>query len=191
MARHSATAVIASVLVVLAAAPAFAGDEALLGELDLARSGEPVAVASDRLEFRYDERVLLYEGNVTVKQGEIELRADKLSITLQGIEDLRLRSVVAEGNVVLTQRNRRASGRKAVFDERERTVVLSGDAVLQDGPNRVSGESIVVDLGLERSVVQGGKGRVQAILYPPTPAPEANEGTPPSGDSVVGGGSDG
>lgn len=166
----------------LLAAAASARDEALLSRLDLARSGAPVEVSADRLEFAYEERVLVYEGAVSVRQGDIELRADRLSITLEGDDDVRLRSVVAEGNVVLTQRQRRASGRRAVFDQRRQTVELSGGAVLQEGPNQVSGESIVVDLGLERSVVQGGKGRVQAILYPPTPAPDAT----PAGDAAAG-----
>lgn len=182
--RTAMAALVAGMLGVGAAAAT--DEEPLLNRFDFAQSGEPVEVASDRLEFAYEDRVLTYEGNVTVKQGDIALRADVLAITLEGVEDLRLRAVVARGNVVLTQGQRRATGERAVFDEREQTVVLSGDAVLQDGPNRVSGESIVVDLGLERSVVQGGKGRVQAILYPPTPRRGPEEAEMPA----VSGGSD-
>jgi len=154
------------------AAPA-SRDEPLLSRLNLSHSGAPVEVSSDRLEFAYEERLLTYIGSVVVRQDDIELRTDKLTIALEGVEDLRLRSVVAEGNVVLIQGQRRATGGRAVFDERAQTVVLSLGAVLQDGPNQVSGESIVVDLGLERSIVQGGEGRVRAVLYPPTRAADA------------------
>jgi lipopolysaccharide export system protein LptA len=160
----------------LIATAASARDEPLLSRLDLSNSGAPVEVSADRLEFAYEERVLTYHGNVMVKQAGIELRADNLFITLQGSDDLSLRSVVAEGNVVLIQGQRRASGARAVFDDAKQTVILSGGALLEEGPNQVSGDSIVIDLGLERSVVQGGTGRVQAILYPPTK--RAGEGTP-------------
>lgn len=161
----------------LCAAAASARDEPLLSRLDLSHSGAPVQVSADRLEFAYEDRVLTYQGNVRVRQADIELRADNLSITLQGSDDLSLRSVVAEGNVVLIQGRRRASGARAVFDEVKQTVILSGGALLEEGQNQVSGDSIMIDLGLERSVVQGGTGRVQAILYPPTPK-RADEGTP-------------
>ena len=165
----------------VAAATTARRGEPLLSRINLARSGAPVEVVADRLEFAYDDRLLTYAGNVVVKQADIELRTDRLAIQLEGSDDLTLRSVVAEGRVVLTQGKRRATGGRTGFGQSEPTGVVSVDAVLEDGPNRVSGESIVVDLGLERSVVQGGKGRVQAILYPPTPSGDALELEGPEG----------
>ena len=44
--------------------------------------------------------------------------------------------------------------------------MLSQNAVVHDGPNEVSGDRIVVYLDEERSVVEGGGGRVKAVLFP-------------------------
>ena len=44
--------------------------------------------------------------------------------------------------------------------------MLSDDAVLHDGSNEVSGDRIVVYLDEKRSVVEGGTGRVRAVLFP-------------------------
>ena len=78
-----------------------------------------------------------------------------------------LRDVVAQGNVVITQKTRRATGQVAVFSQTMRQLVLGGDPVLRDGPNEVTGDRIVVYLDEGRSVVEsGGKKRVSAVLYP-------------------------
>jgi lipopolysaccharide export system protein LptA len=83
--------------------------------------------------------------------------------------------VVADGDVHLWKGTRWATAGRAVFDQTRRTAVLSRDAVLHDGPNEVSGERVVVYLDEQRSVVEGGNGRVKAVLFPP------HEGTPPPG----------
>lgn len=157
------------------AAIAHAENEPLLARLNLGRSDAPVEVRADRLDFAYDARRLTYEGAVSVEQGDIALRCERLVIELGDDDDLGLRSVVAEGQVVLTQGARRATGRRATFDHASQTVVLSGDAVLQDGPNQVSGDRVEIDLARETSVVHGGEGRVRAVLFPPTPARSAAE----------------
>ena len=75
--------------------------------------------------------------------------------------------MVAQGNVVITQKTRRATGQVAVFSQTMRQLVLGGDPVLRDGPNEVTGDRIVVYLDEGRSVVEsGGKKRVSAVLYP-------------------------
>ncbi len=166
-------------LLAVLSVPAFAaengkGSDPLLARLALDRSGAPVEVKADKLEFDYDQRVLVYEGNVVVEQGDIQLRTQRLTITL-GTDKVALRSVVAVGAVELKQGARIATAGRAEFDNQAQTVILSQNAVLRDGPNEVSGESIVVDLARERSVVQGGQGRVRAVLFPPTPKPDKDE----------------
>lgn len=167
------------VLLLVVALPVVAGGaererEPLLSRLDLGKSDGPVEVTAERLDFAYEARLLTYEGSVVVKQGEITLRSDRLVVSLDGDGELGLRSIVAEGNVALKLGNRRATGRRAVFDQRAQTVVLSGDALLQEGANQVSGDRIVIDLARETSVVHGGEGRVRAVLYPPTREPTEN-----------------
>lgn len=170
---RAAARVVAIIGLLGLAAVARAENEPLLARLNLGRSDAPVEVRADRLDFAYDARRLTYEGGVSVEQGDIALRCERLVIELGDDDDLGLRSVVAEGQVVLTQGSRRATGRRATFDHATQTVVLSGDAVLQDGPNQVTGDRVEIDLARETSVVHGGEGRVRAVLFPPTPARSA------------------
>jgi len=145
-------------------APAKSG--APFGGLSLHDSREPISVRSDKLEFSYRDRLLTYTGQVVVTQGDLTLKADVLKVTITEDEANRLEQIVATGGVEISQGKRSASGGKAVFDQRARNIVLSDGAVLSEGPNKISGDRVIVYLDEERSVVEGGDGRVQALLFP-------------------------
>jgi lipopolysaccharide export system protein LptA len=151
-------------------APAVAGSadrlDGLLDGFALGGDRGPVRIDADAMEFDYKTRVLTYRGSVMVTQADMKLRSDTLRVTLDMEHPDKPREVVAEGNVQIDQRERRATGGKAVFDNAARTVTLSEQARLQDGPNEVAGERVVVFLDEQRSVVEGGEERVRAILYP-------------------------
>ena len=66
----------------------------------------------------------------------------------------------------IDQGTRWAVGGRAVFDQTQRTLVLTENPVLHDGPNEVAGDRVVVFLDEDRSVVEGGRKRVKAVLYP-------------------------
>ena len=159
-----------------AAGPANSLDGLLDG---FAMGGErgPVRINADTMEFDYKTKVLTYRGTVTVTQADLTLRSDVLTVTLDQAKSDRPREVVAEGDVQITKGQRRASGARAVFDDKARTVTLSDQARLQDGPNEVAGEKVVVYLDEQRSVVEGGRDRVRAVLYPPSQGDEAATAT--------------
>ena len=146
---------------------------------------EPISVTADGLEFNYRTRVLVYKGNVVVTQGDMKLQSDTLTVALDDHTDNQIKEVVADGQVRLSKGTRWASGGHAVFNHRQNTVVLSRDAELHDGPNQVSGDRVVVYLDQERSVVEGGTGRVRAVLFPSTPgaAPTPAAGPPTAGEA--------
>lgn len=148
-----------------------AAEASLLGNFSLAGRQGPISVDADTLELSYRDRVLTYSGNVTVTQGDLRLQSETLTVTLSDDQGDPVEQVVAEGNVRIRKGERSASGGKAVFNQKTRTVQLTRDAVLLDGPNRISGERVVVYLDEERSVVEGGERRVQAVLYPESRAP--------------------
>lgn len=153
---------------------------------------EPITVTSDTLEFDYKSNVVVYRGSVEVTQGQTKLRSDNLTITLAAADrkpgekpagdepatdpaadgkptaaaDERVQEIVASGNVRIDQGTRRAVGGRAVFDQSRRTLVLSESPVLHDGPNEVAGDRVIVYLDEDRSVVEGGRKRVKAVLYP-------------------------
>jgi len=147
----------------------------LLGALTFSSGREPIAVTADALDFDYKTRVLTYRGAVVATQGDLRLQSDTLTVALDVEGGEKVKEVVAAGNVRMAKGERWATAGKAVFDQIARTVVLSDNAVLRDGQNEVSGERVVVYLDEERSVIEGGSGRVRAVLYPPgegaTPTP--------------------
>jgi lipopolysaccharide export system protein LptA len=145
---------------------AAAGPDTLLGALSFTSSREPIAVSADTLEVDYRARLLKYTGNVVVTQGDMRLSSNSLTVTLDDAAADRVKEVVADGQVRLSQGERWASGGHAVFDEARNTVVLSDNAELHDGPNEVKGDRVKVFLNEQRSVVEGGKGRVTAKLFP-------------------------
>jgi lipopolysaccharide export system protein LptA len=142
------------------------GPRDLLGTFSLTSERGPVHIKSDELEFDYRARVLAYRGGVTVTQGDLKLSSDSLRIRFDPDARDSVREVVAEGSVHISKGQREATGGRAVFDQEKRTVTLSDDATLRDGPNEVAGERVVVYLDEERSIVEGGKDRVRAVLFP-------------------------
>jgi lipopolysaccharide export system protein LptA len=178
---------------------------------------EPITVTSDTLEYDYKANIVVYRGTVQATQGDVTLKSDTLTVTLERAEGAagsdsvpggggsRLREIVAVGNVRIDNGTRYATGGRAVFDQGRRTLVLTETPVLHDGQNEVAGDRVVVYLDEDRSVVEGGRKRVKAVLYPgkegglapnvvapnaaapnagaPKPAPEAQQrsdaGAPP------------
>jgi lipopolysaccharide export system protein LptA len=110
-------------------------------------------------------------GPVTISAKELEFDYRSRTLTYRG--DV----VVSQGDLTL---NSVATGGRAVFDQAARTVVLSQDAVLRQGPNEVAGDRVVVYLDEQRSVVEGGKQRVRAVLFPPKKDEESRAADAPA-----------
>jgi lipopolysaccharide export system protein LptA len=149
-----------------ASASSTPGPDALLGALSFTASGDPISVSADAMEFDYRSHVLTYKGNVVVTQGDMKLESKSLTVALEDSADNRIKEVVADGEVRLSKGTRWATGGHAVFDQGDHTVVLSDKAELHDGQNEVSGDVVKVYLDEQRSVIEGGKGRVTAKLFP-------------------------
>lgn len=77
-----------------------------------------------------------------------------------------IRRMEAEGDVVVTQRNQRATGARGTFDVEANKVELSGGVVVNQDDNVIRGERLRVDLTTQTSRVEGGGGRVQGIFKP-------------------------
>jgi lipopolysaccharide export system protein LptA len=163
----------------------------------IASSKEPITVTSDMLEYDYRANVVVYRGEVNAVQGPVKLRSDTLTVTFDSrsqdpapakapkappIDDSKdthkLRDIVAVGSVRIDHGTRWATGGRAVFDQTKRTVVLTENPVLHDGSNEVAGDRVVVYLDEDRSVVEGGRKRVKAVLYP-----GKDGGLAPAGDA--------
>jgi lipopolysaccharide export system protein LptA len=147
----------------------------------LGKSKEPIVVTSDRLEYDYRGNVVVYRGEVLATQGQLKITSDTLTVTFADGKDgagapqgglalgggsARLKEIVAAGKVRIEDGTRWATGGRAVFDQTNRTLVLSEAPMLHDGANEVLGDRVIVYLDEDRSVVEGGRKRVKAVLYP-------------------------
>lgn len=152
--------------------PTASGDAGIFGQLQLGSGKEPIVIDANQLDFDYQKNRVTYRGKVHAVQGDLAIDSDTLTITLDRADQQKqpvMREVIAQGNVVITQNNRTATGETAVYSSQQRQMVLLGDPVLRDGPNEVKGDRIVVYLDEGRSVVESSpKKRVSAVLYPGT-----------------------
>jgi len=157
-------------------------------------SKEPITITSDNLVYEYKDGVIVYRGSVVAVQGDVKVTSNELRITLAKSDDdakksgakaasdlddastSKVQEVVASGNVRIDQGTRWAVGGKATFDQANRTLVLTENPVLHDGPNEVAGDRVVVFLDQDRSIVEGGRKRVKAVLFP-----GKNDGAPAAG----------
>jgi len=156
----------------------------VLDATELGRSKEPIVVTSDRLEYDYRSNVVVYRGAVEATQGTLKITSETLTVTFAeekerngqaapspgglalGAGSARLKEIVAAGKVRIEDGTRWATGGRAVFDQTNRTLVLSETPVLHDGANEVAGDRVIVYLDEDRSVVEGGRKRVKAVLHP-------------------------
>lgn len=126
---------------------------------------EPIIITSDRMEVNRKKSTITYEGHVVAVRGDVTMTSEILTaIYDMGME--RLKEVVAEGKVRVTQGDRVATGAKAAFDTQNNTVTLIGNPVVQQGKNRVSGSRMIMFINENRGVVEGGSQRVKAIIFP-------------------------
>lgn len=98
----------------------------------------------------------------------MRLAADRLTLALSADPDSGggVRSVVAEGNVRFSKGARRASAQRAEYDQARRLIVLERNAVIEDDRGNVTGDRVSIYLDEGRTVVEGGEGRVRALLRP-------------------------
>ena len=163
---------------------------------EFGKSKEPITITADQLDYDYKANVVVYHGTVQAAQGKVVLHSDQLRITFDNTRDAKdgksgksdktdgakpaasnpdptavaetgkVKEIVATGSVRIDQGTRFATGGKAVFDQTSRTVVLTENPVLHDGPNEVAGDRVVVFVDENRSVVEGGRKRVKAVVFP-------------------------
>jgi lipopolysaccharide export system protein LptA len=132
-------------------------------------SDQPIQIEADRLEVRDEEKLAVYRGNVSVRQGETLLKTTELRVHYSGegggaAPGAAVDRIEASGKVLVQSGDQTASGERAVFEMASDTVTLSGNVVLTEGDNVVRGERLVVDLKTKEARIEGG--RVQTILTP-------------------------
>lgn len=143
----------------------------------------PVQIDADSLEIQQDKKVAVFTGNVAARQGELVLRADRLSVDYASSNgDAKagaapeISKLHARGKVHLVSPAESARGDWAVYDVPRRVITMGGDVVLTRGENILEGRHLVFNLATGKSRIDGGpestakanskSGRVRAVFNP-------------------------
>jgi len=142
---------------------------------------QPIEVISDQLEVQQSQNLAIFTGNVDAIQGDMRLRADKLTVHYRNDEGAEAQAqasgadtggaitrIVAEGQVFVSSPQETGQGDVGVYDVEAQTVVLEGEEViLTQGENVIRGARAVMNLATGRSVVETRPGgRVRGLFIP-------------------------
>jgi lipopolysaccharide export system protein LptA len=153
----------------------------LLGTIGESRTepqkSDVVHIVSDRLEAHQKDRQIVFLGNVVATHGDVNIRADRMTIHYRDEGQAQLDSkdlgeqvdrIVIEGNVRISQQDRLATGERAVYYHSDNKVVLTGDPRVQQGKDVIKGSTITLLLDSEKGIVEGGpSGPVEAFIVSP------------------------
>jgi len=146
---------------------------------------KPIKINSATLEVRDKEKIATFAGDVHLVQGDTSMRSKTLVVyyddeapTKPGApsagatqggpqQNQQIKRVEAKGNVIVVQKDQRATGESGIFDMRANTVTLSGNVLISQGPNVVKGDALTVDMTTGVSHITGAPGvRVQGLFQP-------------------------
>lgn len=123
--------------------------------------GEPVAVTAERLEADLSGRTVTLSGAVTLRRGELSVRASRVDARLG--DGGRVAWARAHGGVKLEHRGSHAEADDVEIDLAERRVELRGRVVVGRGATRVEAERATLDLATSRLSLS----QVRGTLAPP------------------------
>jgi LPS export ABC transporter protein LptC/lipopolysaccharide transport protein LptA len=139
------------------------------------RTAAVVEARSQKMVYEEAKREITYDGEVSIKQGDIATRSPHAWLVLTP-DGTRLESMKAGDTVEVVQGNRKARGSQGVYTPAEETMVLTGErVVLQDPQQQVEGRSLTFHVGDDRILVNGQEQvRTQTIIRaqqkePPSP----------------------
>ena len=139
-------------------------------------SKDPINIEADGLEVFDKEGKAIYTGNVVVTQGETTMKAKKMvifyiraeegkSAPAPGDDGASIKSVEAEGDVVILEKDQIATGDKGVYEATTDIMTLTGNVALSKGQNVTKGQKLVYNLGTGIATVDAGvTGRVTSTF---------------------------
>ena len=140
---------------------------------------QPIKIDAASLEVRDKEKVATFSGNVQLVQGDTVLKCKsmvvfynsdaKTAASKDGAGQQNIRRIEVHGDVVVTQKDQKATADKGFFDMKANVITLVGNVVISQGQNVVKGDRLSVDLTTSVSRVECEKSsqcRVQALLQP-------------------------
>jgi lipopolysaccharide export system protein LptA len=152
MNRFSATAALLALLAGSALAQSGGQVSALKGH----DSNAPVDVTAERIEVQDRADRAMFVGNVHVRQAELTLDTERLTVAYSSGNGVQIRRLDAAGGVTVRSPSETAKGDFGIYDLDRKLITLIGNVRLDRGENRVIGQRLVIDLDSGRAVIDGG-----------------------------------
>ena len=119
-------------------------------------SDAPVDVTADRIEVQDRADRAIFAGNVHVKQAQLTLDTERLTVAYSSSGGVQIRRLDAAGGVVVRSPSETARGDFGIYDLDRKLITLIGNVRLVRGENQVAGARLVIDLDSGRAVIDGG-----------------------------------
>jgi len=119
-------------------------------------SDAPVDVSADRIEVQDRADRAMFTGNVHVKQAELSLDTERLTVAYSSDKGVQIQRLDAAGGVVVRSPSETAKGDFGIYDLDRKLITLIGAVQLNRGDNQVNGSRLVIDLDTGRAVIDGG-----------------------------------
>ena len=116
----------------------------------------PIDVSADRIEVQDRADRAIWSGNVQVRQDQLTLEAQRLTLAYTTAGGLEIDRLDASGGVVVRSPSETARGDFGIYYLNRRLIMLIGSVRLERGDSRISGGRLTIDLDSGRAVVDGG-----------------------------------
>ena len=137
-------------------AAAFAQSKEPVSALKGHDSNAPVDVNADRIEVQDRADRAIFVGNVHVKQAELTLDTQRLTVAYSSDGGVQIRRLDAAGGVTVRSPSETAKGDFGIYDLDRKLITLIGNVQLNRDQNQVFGQRLVIDLDSGRAVIDGG-----------------------------------
>ena len=134
---------------------------------------QPIDIRADRVEINEQKEVSQYIGNVHLKQGTLDIKADNITVYLN---NGKLTKIIITGNPAIFKQQPEdnkdvvtSSARQMEYYANKEHLVLKDNAQVIQGANRFQGDFIEYDTLnsiVKASKEEGSKSRVHAIIQP-------------------------
>ncbi|MEE4201525.1 LptA/OstA family protein [Erythrobacter sp.] len=115
----------------------------------------PVSFDAGSIDFDDRANRVVLTGGVIVNQAGLTVRSSRMLANYTDAGSVEVQRITANGGVVVTRGNERASGDVAVYDFNRRIISMAGNVALRRGTDTLNGGRLVIDLNTGLSTIDG------------------------------------
>lgn len=122
----------------------------------------PIDFGADQIELQDRANRAVLTGNVAVKQAEMTLNSQRLTVAYTGQVvggNPQVSRLDAAGNVIVRRPDQTARGQYAVYDLNKRVITMIGSVQLTQANNTVNGGRLTINLDTGRAIIDGSSVR--------------------------------